>query len=68
MAVDGKPVGRITSSRYSPIRNKTVGLAWVPVAAATEGTEIQIQAEASPCAARVTLEPFYDPEGLRLRQ
>ena len=29
LVLDGRPVGRVTSARYSPVNGKAVGLAWV---------------------------------------
>jgi sarcosine oxidase subunit alpha len=64
----GEPVGRITSARFSHRLGKAIGIAWVPVATAEEGTAIAIS---DPSGARipasVTHKPFYDPEGARLR-
>ena len=34
---DGRPVGRVTSSRFSPLLERTIGMAWVPVALAEDG-------------------------------
>ena len=62
------PIGRVTSARFSPTLGKGIGLAWVPVGLAEEGSEIHIIVGGKPLPARVTLQPFYDPEGARLRQ
>src|SRR5204862_142615 len=68
IGANGDPVGRITSSRFSQRLGKAIGIAWVPVAASEEGTPITIS---DPSGARipasVTVKPFYDPEGARLR-
>ncbi len=63
----GRPAGRVTSSRYSPHKGKAIGLAWVAAGQAREGTEIQIRVQGRPLRAVVTEQPFYDPEGARLR-
>jgi sarcosine oxidase subunit alpha len=64
----GEPVGRITSSRFSHRLGKSIGIAWVPVELADEGSDITIS---DPSGARipatVTHRPFYDPDGERLR-
>ncbi|MCY4528665.1 MAG: FAD-dependent oxidoreductase [Chloroflexi bacterium] len=63
-----RPIGRITSSRLSPTMGKGFGYARVPAGLASEGKTIHIWAEGSPHDAKVTLSPFYDPEGKRLRE
>ena len=62
-----RPVGRVTSARLSPTLGRGFGLAFVPPYLAVEGETIQVLVADQPVAARVTLEPIYDPEGLRLR-
>jgi sarcosine oxidase subunit alpha len=64
---EGQPVGRVTSYRRSPTLGRGIGLAWVPEAAATEGVEIRIAVDSITVPATVTLRPFYDPEGVRVR-
>jgi sarcosine oxidase subunit alpha len=61
------PVGRVTSYRISPTLRKGIGLAWVPVERASEGAVIEIAGLAGATRATVTLRPFYDPEGARVR-
>jgi sarcosine oxidase subunit alpha len=61
------PVGRVTSYRVSPTLRKGIGLAWVPENKAQEGAEIEIAGLADAVRATVTLRPFYDPEGTRVR-
>ena len=63
----GRPVGRVTSARRSPTLGKGFGLAWVPVELARDGARIEVVVDDRPLPAQVTLEPVYDPEGLRLR-
>ena len=62
------PIGHVTSSRLSPTRGRGIGLAWVPVGLAEDGGEIWIRVDGRVVPAVVTGEPFYDPEGKRLRQ
>jgi sarcosine oxidase, subunit alpha len=64
---DGKPAGRVTSSRWSPQLNRAIGMAWVPPDQAGDGTVIQIRVERTLRRATVHLKPFYDPDGERLR-
>ena len=65
---DGDPAGRITSSRFSKRLGKSIGIAWVPIGSAEEGSAIVIS---DPSGARipatVTHKAFYDPDGERLR-
>ncbi len=63
-----RPIGRITSSRLSPTMGKGFGYARVPAGLASEGETIHIWTEGRPHDATVTLSPFYDPEGKRLRE
>lgn len=64
---EGLPVGRVTSYRVSPTLRKGIGLAWVPEPQAQEGAEIRIAGLAPEARGDVTLKPFYDPEGIRVR-
>ena len=64
---EGAWVGRVTSARRSAAAGCIVGLAWVRAGWASQGTAFQIEFGADSAAARVALEPFYDPEGARLR-
>jgi sarcosine oxidase subunit alpha len=68
IVTNGQPSGRVTSSRFSPIQNGAIGLAFVQVSEAREGASIQVRVDGKLTAATVTMRPFYDPEGLRLRQ
>ena len=67
VVVGDRPIGRVTSSRLSPTLGKGFGLAWVPAQMAEEGREVFIRVGNQNLPATVTLEPFYDPEGKRLR-
>ncbi len=68
IVMNGQPAGRVTSSRFSPIQNRAIGLAFVQVSEAREGASIQVRVDGKLTPATVTMRPFYDPEGLRLRQ
>lgn len=68
VVLNGRPVGRVTSSRMSPTIRKGFGMAWVPIELAEEGSEITIQMDGRNALARVSLQPVYDPEGRRLRE
>jgi sarcosine oxidase subunit alpha len=67
VVVDGRPGGRVTSSRWSPELNKVIGMAWVPASLAQEDAEIAIRMNGGVEKARVRLRPFFDPEGEHLR-
>ena len=64
---EGTWVGRVTSARRSEAVGSIVGLAWVPVGWANDGTPFEIQFGSDAAQAKVALEPFYDPQGERLR-
>ena len=56
---DGKPVGVVTSGTQTPYLKKAVGMAYVPIAMATPGSEIQIDIRGRAATARVVPMPFY---------
>jgi sarcosine oxidase subunit alpha len=62
-----QPVGRVTSSRYSPTLERSLGLAWVPAPRAVVGERFTIRWNDADVAAVVVRTPFYDPEGRRLK-
>lgn len=65
---DNRPIGRITSSRLSPTMHRGFGYARVPPEHSREGAAIRIWTGDRAHEATVTLRPFYDPEGRRLRE
>jgi sarcosine oxidase subunit alpha len=67
VAINGKPVGRVASSRLSPYTGKCIGLAWVPMEIGANGTPLQIRVNGTMAVADIVNSPFYDPEGRRLR-
>ncbi|MEE2885409.1 MAG: FAD-dependent oxidoreductase [Chloroflexota bacterium] len=64
---EGKPVGKVTSSRMSPTTGKGFGLVWIPVELATAGNQIAIRVDGSDALGVVTNQPLYDPESTKLR-
>ena len=67
---DGRPeiIGWVTSSRFSPTLNETIGLCWLDSEVARQAGQtftIRLNGRLEP--ARVHHGPFYDPEGQRLR-
>jgi sarcosine oxidase subunit alpha len=63
----GRPVGRVTSARYSPTLERSLGLAWVPAERARPGERFHIRWNGADVPAVVAALPFYDPEGKRLK-
>ena len=68
VVAEGQPVGRVTSSRYSPALGRAIGMAWVPISMAEENTELGVLVEGRRTTGRVVTQPFYDPDGSRLRE
>jgi sarcosine oxidase, subunit alpha len=62
-----KPVGRITSARWSPELRKVIGMAWVPAELAHDSAEFFVTMNGGFDKAHVRLRPFFDPGGERLR-
>lgn len=63
----GRPVGRVTSSKWSPTLGRGIGMAWVPAELAREGAEFEIRSEGRLTRGRVVARPFYDPDGARMK-
>ena len=63
----GKPVGRLTSTRFSPTLGRSLGLAWLPATNAAVGERFAIRWNSQDVPAVVVPLPFYDPQGKRLR-
>jgi sarcosine oxidase, subunit alpha len=62
-----RPVGRVTSARWSPELRKVIGMAWVPAELAKDGAEFFVTIEGGFDKAKVRLAPFFDPDGELLR-
>ncbi len=64
MLRDGERAGFVTSASIAPTLGGSVGLAWIhgPV-----GGDWQVEVRAEPVPCRVSLDPFYDAGGARLR-
>ncbi|HEV3143484.1 MAG TPA: 2Fe-2S iron-sulfur cluster-binding protein [Gemmataceae bacterium] len=63
----GRPVGRVTSMRFSPTLERPLGLAWLPAAKSQAGAQFFIRWNERDIAAKVVPLPFYDPEMKRLK-
>jgi aminomethyltransferase len=55
----GVEVGRVTSGTQTPFLKKAIGMAYVPVALAAAGTELDIDVRGRAATARVVPLPFY---------
>ncbi|HJM04958.1 MAG TPA: glycine cleavage T C-terminal barrel domain-containing protein, partial [SAR324 cluster bacterium] len=65
---NGKPVGRITSSRMSPTLGYGIGMAWVNAESAEAGSNFNIRhLDGTSVMAKVLDHAAYDPEGTRLK-
>jgi sarcosine oxidase subunit alpha len=64
---NGRPVGRVTSARYSPTLGRSIGLAWVPVQVSDVGQRFIIRWNGTDREAVTARLPFYDPSGMRMR-
>jgi sarcosine oxidase subunit alpha len=62
---ESRPVGRVTSARFSPTLQKGIGLAWVPAATAEPGQRFLVRCNDQDVPAVVAATPFYDPDGTR---
>lgn len=64
-ALDGQPIGHVTSGAPSPTLGKNIGLGYVPSSFATVGTLLLVDCRGKPVEAKVVPTPFYrrPPEG-----
>ena len=67
MDAGGAPVGQVTSSRFSPVLDRVIGMAWVPSPLARDGSQVTISDEGTTMRAEIQTRPFYDPDGEVLR-
>lgn len=56
---DGKRVGVVTSGTFAPTLQRALALAYLPVALASEGEEVQVEIREQAVPARVVPTPFY---------
>jgi 4-methylaminobutanoate oxidase (formaldehyde-forming) len=60
-------VGRVTSGGYGYAVRESIAFAYVPVAYATPGTQVEVDIFGKWVQAEVRAEPLYDPDGERVR-
>jgi aminomethyltransferase len=59
VVANGQQIGVVTSGTQTPYLKKSIGMAMLPVAMATPGTEFTIDVRGRQVTARVVPEPFY---------
>lgn len=64
---DGQSVGRVTSFRYSPTVDSGIGMAWLPQTMGADRTPLLIHTATGDASASVHNQPFYDPDGVKLK-
>jgi len=57
--------GHVTSASIAPTLGGSVALAWIHGSADGDDWCVEIAGDPAPC--RLSVEPFYDPRGERLR-
>ena len=64
---DGASAGQVTAATYSPVLDRSLGLAYIDAAYAEEGAEVTIPVDGVPAAAKLCSKTMYDPENIRLK-
>jgi sarcosine oxidase subunit alpha len=68
IVADGdQPIGLVNSARFSPLLQRTIGMAWVPADLSEDGSPITVVDNGRRLSATVQTAPFYDPDQERLR-
>ncbi|HVB38837.1 MAG TPA: glycine cleavage system aminomethyltransferase GcvT [Vicinamibacterales bacterium] len=57
--IDGKPAGTVTSGTQTPFLKKAIGMAYLPIASTSSGTEFDVIIRDRRVRARVVPMPFY---------
>ena len=65
--IGGEVAGRVTSGGYGYSVERSIAYAYVPAAAATPGTAVEIDIFGDWVAGEVVAEPLWDPAGERVR-
>jgi aminomethyltransferase len=63
VCVGGAVVGRVTSGTQTPYLKKAIGMAYLPIEHATQGTEFDIDIRGRRTPAKVVSLPFYKRQG-----
>ncbi|MEV5845446.1 FAD-dependent oxidoreductase [Streptomyces sp. NPDC051985] len=66
--VDGEPAGYVTSAAYGYTIGRSIAYAWLPAAAASAGTAVQVGYFGDRLPAVVAEEPLFDPKMTRIRR
>jgi glycine cleavage system aminomethyltransferase T len=65
---NGAPAGYVTSASYGYTIGRTVAYAWLPAAATTPGTAVEIEYFGTRLPATVAAEPLFDAQMERIRR
>ena len=66
-ALDGTPIGQVSSGAYGYFVEKSLGLAYLKAGTAKPGDTVHVAVLGQPHTARVMDRPPFDPDGKRLR-
>ena len=55
----GEDVGRVSSGGFSPMLKASIGMAYLPIELAKEGTALEVDVRGKPLAVEVVRRPFY---------
>ena len=59
-------IGYVAAGGYGHVVQKTIALAYIPVAYLKPGTRLEVEMLGDRCPAEVVAQPIYDPENQRL--
>ena len=66
MRAEGTPIGYVSAGGYGHVIERSIALAYLPIADAQPGTRLTVDILGEPRPAVVAPQPIYDPENLRL--